>query len=1065
MLAMKRFGLVVSQRSYATASTFRAADTIVKKTERGNPKPDPNKLVFGATYSDHMLTVKHTNKAGWEKPVIEPLTDLKIHPGAKVLHYATELFEGMKAYRGDDGKIRLFRPDLNMKRMLSTAERSVLPTFDGNELLECIKKLVQVDAEWVPRSKSSTLYIRPTLIGTEPTLGVAAPSESLLFVVTGPVGPYFPTGFKPVSLLADTFHCRAFPGGMGAFKAGSNYGPTIYVNKLAQEQGCQQVLWLYGEKRYITEVGTMNVFMCIKDKKGGVELVTPPLNGLILPGVTRQSIIDLGRTWRDFTVSERDITIDELLEAQQDNRLLEMFGAGTAAIVCPVERIVYEGKSYNLATMNKGAPITNRFHDEIVDIQFGRKPSKWTVDVALFYSLIFIPGSQSKRVGDEMYVSFDRARYCVRRLNATHEIGCQSTTRGNSGRMYMIENDEEFKSYLQDDKMINSITSFIIVMNVRLFDSSHVDQLMNHLQSKLNGLLLYLKSNSSRPEYFSSDDQCPNHRYSYYLNQTQIVNWNRKGTGLFFRSFPFPIMLIDEKDDYEQLVRFYRQFNSSHSSPACGLELKTFQNAAHTSKTCMRRNDITHSLIDLPEMFCDPIGGLNIYSKLPQMITSASQERQLKSVVLILAATDSFQMFTKMQGSTGGAQQPAVALISLLALAHLIGQVQDEVRKQNKEIVFLTIDGDTLDYSGSIKFIYDMNRGSFPMGNKNEQRIKPEHIHSIIELQALSMTDQLWLHSYPSSLVNQSFTNTLVSNQPMIKLISPDSPLPPASSQIFLRETSSSLFPAYILSSADATQLNNPYYHSLFDDPSTLSIDLAALEYNSTTKLSLWIKRVVEPLSQTLVESFVGTRVNVNIKQEIINNLVYCILKNINCPLIHNVSNQSVGNTFVPFNETPMPFTINSYPAAKTPTFPFIQHVLSYFLRDRSYDFLNFTRLSCKERASNDSFRSYRFVDGYLPSLSGNSSFPGYCVRSYLRSVQSMSPAFIIDGYDLSQTTYPAWTESRWTTTSLRLFIIPTGTHEVVTLIIGILLFSVSFFVLLALRHFTKLSLLQPSCS
>ncbi|CAF0999704.1 unnamed protein product [Adineta steineri] len=382
MLTINRFCLLLSQRGYATgALTFRAADIIIKKTESGSSKPDPDKLVFGASFADHMLTIKHTTANGWEKPVIEPLRDLAIHPAAKVLHYAAELFEGMKAYRGYDGKIRLFRPDLNMKRMLNTAERSVLPTFDGNELLECIKKLVQVDADWVPRSKSSTLYIRPTLIGTEPQLGVAASSESLLFVITGPVGPYYPTGFKPVSLLADTVHCRAFPGGMGAYKAGSNYGPTIYVNKMAQAQGCQQVLWLYGEKRYVTEVGTMNVFMCLKNKKGGVEIVTPPLDGLILPGVTRQSILDLGRTWKDITVSERSITMDELLEAQQNNSLLEMFGSGTAAIVCPIERIVYEGKSYDLATMNKGAPLTNRFHDEIVDIQFGRKPSKWTVDV------------------------------------------------------------------------------------------------------------------------------------------------------------------------------------------------------------------------------------------------------------------------------------------------------------------------------------------------------------------------------------------------------------------------------------------------------------------------------------------------------------------------------------------------------------------------------------------------------------------------------------------------------------------------------------------------------------
>ncbi|UJR08681.1 hypothetical protein I4U23_012939 [Adineta vaga] len=685
--------------------------------------------------------------------------------------------------------------------------------------------------------------------------------------------------------------------------------------------------------------------------------------------------------------------------------------------------------------------------------------------ISLVLPLLFISFSQSKRVGDEMYISFDRARYCVRRLNATHEIGCQSAIRGNSGRMYMIDNDVEFNTYLQDSKTINSVTSFIIVLNVRLFDSNHIDQLMTHLHSKLNGLLLYLKSNLSRPTSFSHDDQCPNHRYSYYLNQTQTVNWNPHGTGLFFRSFPFPIMLIDEENDYKQLVQFYRQFNSSHSSPACGLELKTFQNAAHTSKTCMRRNDIAHSLIDLPEIFCDPIGGLNIYSKLPQMITTIPQQRQFKSVVLILTTTDSFEMFIKLQGSTGGTQQPAVPLISFLALAHLIGQYQEEFQKQNKEIIFVTIDGDALDYSGSIKFMYDMTKDYFPVGNKNEQRIKPEHIHSIIELQSLSMTDKVWLHSYPSSLVNQTFIDILRRNQPMIDSNPSNSPLPPASSQIFLRQTSSSLFPAYILSSADNKQLNNPYYHSFFDDPSTLSIDISTLEYNTTTKLSRWIKRLIEPLAQTLLESIVGTQRIVQIKQEIINNLVYCILKNINCHLIQNVTNQSVGNTFRPFDQTSMPFAINSYPVAKTPTFPFIQYVLSYFLRDRSFDSQNLTEITCKERALNDSFRSYRFVGGYLPSLDRDQSYSGYCVRSYIRSVRSTSPAFIIDDYDLSQTTYPAWTESRWTTISLRLFIIPTGTHELVTLIIGILLFSVSFFVLLGLRYYTKMSLLQPSSS
>jgi hypothetical protein len=204
-------------------------------------------------------------------------------------------------------------------------------------------------------------------------------------------------------------------------------------------------------------------------------------------------------------------------------------------------------------------------------------------------------------------------------------------------------------------------------------------------------------------------------------------------------------MLIDEEDDYQRLLYFYQRFNSSQSSPACGLELKAFQSAAHTSKTCMRRNDISYSIIDLQEKFCDPIGGLNIYSKLPQSITVVPDQRQSRSVVLILAATDSFQMFLKSKGATGGAQQPATALIAFLALAHLIGQEQDEFKKQGKEILFVTLDGDAMDYSASFKFTFDMINGYFPIGNKNEQRIKFEHIHSIIELQSLSMTNKLWV--------------------------------------------------------------------------------------------------------------------------------------------------------------------------------------------------------------------------------------------------------------------------------------------------------------------------------
>lgn len=363
--------------------------------------------------------------------------------------------------------------------------------------------------------------------------------------------------------------------------------------------------------------------------------------------------------------------------------------------------------------------------------------------VLIFLFLLSVFGAQPKRVADQMYISFDRTRYCVRRLNGTHEIGCQSSLRGNSGRMYMIDNDTEFNSYLSNKKLIDSSGSFIIVLNVDLFDTNHVDKLMSSLDSKLNGILLYIKPNSSRPDYFSHDDQCPNRRQSFYLNKTETINWNPKGTGLFFRSFPFPMMLIDEEDDYEKLVKFYQKFNHDESKPKCGLELSVFQSAAHTSKTCMRRGTIEHSILDGAETLCDPVGGQNIYSKLPQSLTVVPKVRQPKSVVLILAATDGFQMFLKGQSRTGGAQQPATGLITFLALAHLIGQAQNEFNQQDKEIIFVTLDGDALDYSASFKFMYDMVNGNFPTGNKNEQPINVEHIHSIIEFQSLSLTNNI----------------------------------------------------------------------------------------------------------------------------------------------------------------------------------------------------------------------------------------------------------------------------------------------------------------------------------
>ncbi|KAI5097063.1 branched-chain-amino-acid aminotransferase, mitochondrial isoform 2, partial [Silurus meridionalis] len=360
------------------SSSFKAADLTIEKRQTPNPKPDPSSLGFGKYFSDHMLTVKWTEKGDWEAPEIKPFQNLSLHPASSALHYSIELFEGMKAFRGVDNQIRLFRPMLNMERMYRSADRCCLPLFNKSELLECIKKLITLDQEWVPYSTDASLYIRPTFIGTEPTLGVSRANHALLFVIVGPVGPYFATGaFNPVSLLADPRFVRAARGGVGAYKMGSNYGPTIAIQSEAVKQGCQQVLWLYGDKEEITEVGTMNLFIYWTNEKGERELVTPPLDGIILPGVTRQSLLDLARKWGEFQVTERTLVMKELLDALKGGRVLEVFGAGTACVVCPVGSLLYKGQHFEIPTMKNGPELATRFYKELTDMQYGRTSSDW----------------------------------------------------------------------------------------------------------------------------------------------------------------------------------------------------------------------------------------------------------------------------------------------------------------------------------------------------------------------------------------------------------------------------------------------------------------------------------------------------------------------------------------------------------------------------------------------------------------------------------------------------------------------------------------------------------------
>ncbi|EDO35327.1 predicted protein [Nematostella vectensis] len=370
-------------RQLSSYHDIKSSNLLIEKTNKPKPKPDPNTLVFGKEFTDHALILKWSDEDGWDNPQIIPYGNLSLPPAASALHYGLECFEGMKAYRGDDGKIRMFRPLMNMKRMNNSAARACLPTFNSGEMVECIRKLIHLEREWVPHSNTCSLYIRPTMIGTQASLGVNKANSAMLFVILSPVGPYFRTGtFNPVALLADPQYVRAWPGGVGDCKMGGNYAPTILAQQNAERQGLQQVLWLFGEDHQITEVGTMNMFMFWINENGEKELVTPPLNGLILPGVTRDSLLALAKRWGEFKVTERTFNMQDVLMATEENRMLEMFGSGTACVVCPINRIFYQGKNIMIPTM-ENLNVTKRVYDELTGIQYGRQegPKDWIVMV------------------------------------------------------------------------------------------------------------------------------------------------------------------------------------------------------------------------------------------------------------------------------------------------------------------------------------------------------------------------------------------------------------------------------------------------------------------------------------------------------------------------------------------------------------------------------------------------------------------------------------------------------------------------------------------------------------
>ncbi len=332
---------------------------------------DESKLAFGEVFTDHMLLIDYDTNRGWHNTRIETYGYLRLDPAAACLHYGQEIFEGLKAYYGKDGGIYLFRAVDNFKRLNHSARRVCMPELDVDLAMEALKKLILVDREWIPKSRGTSLYIRPTMIATEAFLSVHPASNYLFYIIIGPVGSYYREGLNPVKIYVEDKYARAAAGGTGDTKTAGNYANSLLAAEEAKKKGFTQVLWLDGcEKRWVEEVGTMNMFFVIDD-----EIITAPLTGSILGGITRDSVIRIVRHW-GLNMKERLVSIDEVVAAATSGRLREAFGTGTAAVISPVGHITYKDKDYVIAEGKMGE-LSQKLYDEIVAIQYAEKPDPY----------------------------------------------------------------------------------------------------------------------------------------------------------------------------------------------------------------------------------------------------------------------------------------------------------------------------------------------------------------------------------------------------------------------------------------------------------------------------------------------------------------------------------------------------------------------------------------------------------------------------------------------------------------------------------------------------------------
>ena len=346
--------------------------------ERRKPKPgNETQMIFGVHLTDHLFNMSYDRSQGWHAAKLEPYHAFQMDPASLVFHYGQSVFEGIKAYYGIDGKIRIFRLPDYLKRFNNSARRLCMPEVDEGFLRESIRSLVSLDRDWVPRSRGTALYIRPCMIASEASLGIKVSSRYICFVIACAVGPYYKEGFNPIKIWISDDCVRAVKGGTGEAKAAGNYAGCLLAEHKASEQGYSQVLWLDAiERKYIEEVGSMNIFLMIEDT-----LITPPLGGSILAGVTRDSILKMA-AGLGYRTREKRVSIDEIIECINNGSLKEVFGSGTAAVVSPIKELFYQGRAYNTFDSRR-ENISRRLFEEITAIQYGEKEDVygWTETV------------------------------------------------------------------------------------------------------------------------------------------------------------------------------------------------------------------------------------------------------------------------------------------------------------------------------------------------------------------------------------------------------------------------------------------------------------------------------------------------------------------------------------------------------------------------------------------------------------------------------------------------------------------------------------------------------------